>query len=163
MIDFIPCFFINIDRADLKILCFSWGLCKNNKNVGLNIVSFENYCAKTKDMLILCMDKWANSSERCFKVKKKLSLFENDMAPTGYKSWEKKQFYFRLKGGWSSQNEALEPNFPNFISMTFLWKYGKLRAFWYSFYFDTWLGKHFLMSTKIFRMKKIEISWFLEI
>jgi hypothetical protein len=65
--------------------------------------------------------------------------------------------------GWSSQNETLETNFPIFIFMPFLYKYGKLQAFWYAFYFDTWLGKHFLMSSKIFHMKKIEISWFLEI
>jgi hypothetical protein len=63
-----------------------------------------------------------------------------------------------LLRGWSSQNEALETNFPNFIFMPFLQKYGKLQAFWYSFYFDTWPGKHFLMSSKIFRMKKVKIS-----
>jgi hypothetical protein len=42
--------------------------------------------------------------------------------------------------------------------MPFLGKYGELQAFWYSFHFETWLGKHFLMSSKMFRMKKVEIS-----
>jgi hypothetical protein len=59
---------------------------------------------------------------------------------------------------WGPRNK-----FSQFQFYVFLWKYEKLQAFWYSFYFDTWLGKHFLMSSKIFCMKKVEISWFLEI
>ena len=69
-----------------------------------------------------------------------------------------KRFKGVVVAKWGSRNK-----FSQFYFYAFLWKYGKLQAFWYSFYFDTWLGKHFLMSSKIFRMKKVEISWFLEI
>ena len=34
--------------------------------------------------------------------------------------------------------------------------YGKSQASLYTFYFDTKLGKHFMMSSKIFRMKKVD-------